>query len=411
MTQQVHNTVFISYRRSTSSYLARAIYMDLKQHGYDVFMDVQSIDSGQFDTMILRQIEARAHFLLLCTPGTFERINEPGDWLRREIEHAMDHQRNIVPLMASDFRFDDVVKKLLTGKLADLPRYNALNAPHDYFEEALERLRTRFLKQSMGITLGLTPTSDLKAIAGKRAEIESKAKPTQSQLNAQEHLLRGIALKEKSRYESAIVEYDLALQIDEQYAEAYAERARCYNALKVYGKALQDIAVALKLNPKSATAHYARGYARENGLNDHLGALSDFSEAIHLNPQFYLAHIARGLIYRNQSDYDKAVEDFTEAIRIKPQDPDAYFYRGLTKQNKLDHTGAIADYDQVIRHDARNSGVYFNRGLVYENIGHYSQALADFQRYIELPPPNPDLYWTQEAEKHIRELKQKLGIK
>ncbi|MBK9751004.1 MAG: toll/interleukin-1 receptor domain-containing protein [Chloroflexi bacterium] len=60
MTQQVHNTVFISYRRSTSSYLARAIYMDLKQHGYDVFMDVQSIDAGQFDEIILRQIEARA---------------------------------------------------------------------------------------------------------------------------------------------------------------------------------------------------------------------------------------------------------------------------------------------------------------------------------------------------------------
>ncbi len=155
MTQQVHNTVFISYRRSTSSYLARAIYMDLKQHGYDVFMDVQSIDSGQFDQVILRQIEARAHFLILCTPGTFDRINDPGDWLRREIEHAMQHQRNIVPIMASDFKFDDATTQRFTGKIAELPRYNAINVPYDYFEEALERLRTRFLKLSLGVTITL----------------------------------------------------------------------------------------------------------------------------------------------------------------------------------------------------------------------------------------------------------------
>jgi len=78
MTQQTHNTVFISYRRSVSAYIARAIYYDLKQNGYDVFMDVESIDSGQFDTIILRQIEARAHFLIICTPGTFERVTESG---------------------------------------------------------------------------------------------------------------------------------------------------------------------------------------------------------------------------------------------------------------------------------------------------------------------------------------------
>ena len=39
-------TVFISYRRNVSAFVARAIFMDLREHGYDVFMDVESIDSG-----------------------------------------------------------------------------------------------------------------------------------------------------------------------------------------------------------------------------------------------------------------------------------------------------------------------------------------------------------------------------
>jgi hypothetical protein len=59
-------TVFLSYRRNVSAFIARAVFLDLRQHGYDVFMDVESIDSGQFDMIILNQIAARGHF-----PGLF----------------------------------------------------------------------------------------------------------------------------------------------------------------------------------------------------------------------------------------------------------------------------------------------------------------------------------------------------
>ena len=65
-----HKTVFISYRRSVASFIARAIFQDLRANGYDVFMDVESIDSGLFNRIILNQIEARAHFLIILTPGT-----------------------------------------------------------------------------------------------------------------------------------------------------------------------------------------------------------------------------------------------------------------------------------------------------------------------------------------------------
>jgi hypothetical protein len=54
-------SVFLSYRRNVSAFIARAVFQDLRQHGYDVFMDVESIDSGQFETIILNQIAARAH--------------------------------------------------------------------------------------------------------------------------------------------------------------------------------------------------------------------------------------------------------------------------------------------------------------------------------------------------------------
>ena len=82
---RIEKTVFISYRRTNLPW-ALAIYQNLTTNGYDVFFDFESINSGDFEQIILGAIRARAHFLVLLTPSALERCNEPGDWLRREIE-------------------------------------------------------------------------------------------------------------------------------------------------------------------------------------------------------------------------------------------------------------------------------------------------------------------------------------
>jgi hypothetical protein len=81
--------------------------------------------SGDFEQIITSNIRARAHFLLILTPTALDRLNEPGDWLRREIEIAIDEKRNIVPLFFKGFRFGpSSVMEKLTGKLKNLSRYN-----------------------------------------------------------------------------------------------------------------------------------------------------------------------------------------------------------------------------------------------------------------------------------------------
>ena len=88
---RIEKTVFISYRRTNAPW-ALAVYQDLTYHGYDAFFDCLGIVSGDFESIILENIRARAHFLVLLTPSALERCTDPGDWLRREIE-----TRNIVP--------------------------------------------------------------------------------------------------------------------------------------------------------------------------------------------------------------------------------------------------------------------------------------------------------------------------
>jgi hypothetical protein len=151
--QRVEKTVFISYRRINFPW-ALAIFLDLTHHGYDVFFDYTGIASGAFERVILENIHARAHFLVVLTPPALERCANPDDWLRREIEAALDGQRNVVPLRLEGFDFaSPAVTNFLTGKMAPLQEYQALNIPSDYFLEAMRKLREQFLNVPLDAVL------------------------------------------------------------------------------------------------------------------------------------------------------------------------------------------------------------------------------------------------------------------
>lgn len=117
---RVEKAVFVSYRRTNVPW-ALAIFQNLTQYGYDVFFDFSGLASGDFESVILENIHARAHFVVLLTPSALERCGDPTDWLRREIEAAIDSERNIVPLMLEGFDFGTpTIASQLTGKLAVL---------------------------------------------------------------------------------------------------------------------------------------------------------------------------------------------------------------------------------------------------------------------------------------------------
>jgi hypothetical protein len=94
--ERVEKTIFICYRRTNIPW-ALAMYQYLTTHGYDVFFDYFSIPSGDFEQIIIENIKARAHFLIILTPSALERCNEPNDWLRLEIETAINTNEILFP--------------------------------------------------------------------------------------------------------------------------------------------------------------------------------------------------------------------------------------------------------------------------------------------------------------------------
>jgi hypothetical protein len=230
---RIEKTVFISYRRTDESW-GLAIFQDLTQHGYDVFIDYDGIASGNFETVILENIRARAHFLVLLTPTALARCGDPEDWMRREIEAALDSQRNIVPLMLAGFEFDTpVTASQLTGKLAALKKYNGLPVPKGYFSPAMERLRNKFL--NVQVDAVLHPASDSAEQVAKqqrdKAETEAKRRAEEeARQRAEEERRRREAEIEQRRKEEAEakrqeVEAQRRREVEARKAEAELKRA------------------------------------------------------------------------------------------------------------------------------------------------------------------------------------------
>jgi formylglycine-generating enzyme len=150
---RIEKTVFISYRRA-DRWAALAVFKDLTQHGYDVFIDYDGIASGDFERSIVDNLKARAHFLVLLSSTALEHCNDPGDWLHREILLAIETHRNIVPLLLDGFSFSSSTsRERLQGKLEPLSRYQSVSLHEEFFDAAMERLRSKFLMVSVDAVL------------------------------------------------------------------------------------------------------------------------------------------------------------------------------------------------------------------------------------------------------------------
>lgn len=90
--------IFISYRREGGKEYARNLTLELVSRGYHPFLDFDELKDGKFDKRITDAIESAPVFLFILSRGSLDRCVNEGDWVRKEIMHAIEHKRHIVPV-------------------------------------------------------------------------------------------------------------------------------------------------------------------------------------------------------------------------------------------------------------------------------------------------------------------------
>ncbi|MEP7133353.1 MAG: tetratricopeptide repeat protein [Chloroflexota bacterium] len=387
MTARIEKTVFISYRRANLPW-ALAIYQNLKSEGYDVFFDYLSIPSGDFENIIVENIKGRTHFVVILTPSALERCNEPEDWLRREIETAMDEKRNIVPLMLESFDFGSPSTiKALTGRLEKLKKYNGLRLHSEYFFEGMDRLRKQYLNISLD-TIIHPISEEARPITEEHQVAADEVNPIEkTELTAQEWYERGYVFQDEKNYDEALRCLTNAINLNGDFARAYFLRGSVKGIQGDYEGALSDVNNAVRIEPQFLEAYGVRAVAREN-TGDLDGAITDYTKVTRdktLDKDLAADTFhRRGLVRLDKGDLIKANKDFDKAIQLKPDSAEYFFSRGVAHIINNNFDNAMADVETAIHLDPNYIDAYFNRALIWEKKKAYSSAIADYQKYLKL---------------------------
>jgi TolB-like protein/Tfp pilus assembly protein PilF len=187
--------------------------------------------------------------------------------------------------------------------------------------------------------------------------------------------------------------FQQAIQVDPNYAPAYAGLADCYNMLVVYGvqqpkdgfpKAKEAAIKALDIDESLAEAHTSLAFIEFRWDWDRVEAEREFQQAIKYQPSYQPAH-------QWYSSYLVALERFDEAIaeakrtqELEPFSLISSSHLGWILYLAGKNDEAIEQCTRILNLDSNFFPALRYRGLAYAQKGMYREAINDFQKGVKL---------------------------
>jgi tetratricopeptide (TPR) repeat protein/S1-C subfamily serine protease len=213
------------------------------------------------------------------------------------------------------------------------------------------------------------------------------------------YLNRGNAKSYLGQKQAAITDYDRAIAINPNLAQAYNSRGKAKSDLEQNQAAITDYDRAIAINPKYANAYNNRGSAK-SALRQKQAAIADYDRAIAINPNLAEAYFNLGVVKSALGQKQAAIADYDRAITINPNDSEAYNNRGAIKSDLGQKQAAIADYDRAIAINPNLAQAYLNRGAIKSALGRKEEAVIDYNKVVIINPNLAEAYFFRAKSKH-----------
>ena len=193
--------------------------------------------------------------------------------------------------------------------------------------------------------------------------------------------------------DNAIAAFSQALQVDPNYASAYAglgeaywmEYSRLDKGTQWVAKSEQSCNKALALNPNLVAGHICLGNLLK-GTGKYAEAVREFQRALASDPENDEALLGLADSFSSLGRFSEAEETYKRAITLRPNYWGGYHALGLFYYNQARYSDAANVLLKLTQIAPDNYRGYLILGGVYVTLGSYEEAIKAFQRSIDLRP-------------------------
>ncbi len=177
-----------------------------------------------------------------------------------------------------------------------------------------------------------------------------------------------------NRFKEALRAFDYAVLIDESFIGGYLEKAKTLEELERYEEAIQNYLITLELDDPTAFVFVRIGECYQK-LNDLDSATKYFKKAVHEDPLLDKAWLLLTNLFQEEEQYQKALYYIRKALHIDDSNP-MYWRKYAEISLKLNfYEEAVKAFEKCLDLDDESLEIYVGLADVLLFLGEFKDAL------------------------------------
>lgn len=193
-----------------------------------------------------------------------------------------------------------------------------------------------------------------------------------------------LTIKRNSEWRDSVTLFTRTVETAPDSSKAHDSLGFSYQTEKRYEEALQEYEIAINLDPNNYFTHSNLGTAYAE-LGEYELAIPELQTSVLIAPYYYKGWNNLGLAYYRIGEYEEAEESLLRAVALHPEFSKAHNDLGTVYGKMGEYGAAIQQFQSAIKIYPGYKDAHYNLGIVYSRIGKDDLAQQEFRIAEKLP--------------------------